>query len=255
MGLLYVKIIEARKVAVRTSFFVNYPFIRVILQGGSSSKKESKNTSYRPGIEWWDKILCYKVWKYNRMEQTLLVQARDKSIHVFGSDWLGEIKVYLKDIADGQVHQMWLKFGPGTKRHSRTPRGYVHIAFQYFDETNDKPVRPFTELPVEPVQTFEEYLASSDEHYDVDENAMKSFKKQAEINEKKLEECAKSLSSEKDEKSTKKKEKSKSKKNRNIINPSLKLKHPYLITTQIVLIEVLLTPYKNQDHRMILTLK
>eukprot|EP01114_Cavostelium_apophysatum_P021610 TRINITY_DN7593_c0_g1_i1.p1 TRINITY_DN7593_c0_g1~~TRINITY_DN7593_c0_g1_i1.p1 ORF type:complete len:312 (+),score=66.39 TRINITY_DN7593_c0_g1_i1:135-1070(+) len=155
MGFLYVKIIEARKIAVRTSFFVNYPFVRIICN------KEKRNTNFKPGIEWWDKILSFKVFKEST--QQIIIQARDKSIHVFGSDWLGEVTVELKDLLDGNAHQKWYKLGKGHRNHSRAPRGYIHLALQYIDEDGEKRRRPFADPPLEPVCTFDEFLAREED--------------------------------------------------------------------------------------------
>lgn len=154
MGFLYIKVIESRKVAIRTSFFVNYPFIRLKLN------KEQKSTNFKPGVEWWDKILSFKIPKEYAQNLSLIVQARDKSIHVFRSDWIGEVSVELKDMCDGLVHQKWFKFGKGVRTHNRAPRGYVHLAFQYMEEGGRE--RPFAELPVERVYSFEEWLAVED---------------------------------------------------------------------------------------------
>jgi len=169
MGYLYVKVIEARKVAIRTSFYVNYPFVRLLLNG-----KEQRNTNYRPGIEWWDKIFSYRLYRYNQDDQYLLVQARDKSIHVFGSDWIGESKINLKDFYDGRVHQKWIKLGKGRKYHRRGPKGYIHIAFHYFDNV-DHNVRPFAQDPVERVLTFEEYLATTEDSWSEDGRYVSSY--------------------------------------------------------------------------------
>jgi len=167
MGYFYVKVIEARKVAVRTSFFVNYPFIRLIFD-----RKEKRSTNYKPGIEWWDKIIPFKVWKETTREMKLTIQARDKSIHVFGSDWIGETTVDIKELCDGYVHQKWIKLGKGEKFHNRPPRGFVHLAFQYIEEgTISK--RPFAESPQEPVLSFEEWLASAENNWIEDFNRMK----------------------------------------------------------------------------------
>lgn len=154
MGFLYVKVIEARKVAIRTSFFVNYPFVRLVL-----NDKEKRNTNFKPGVEWWDKILSFKLWRDISREAKLRVQIRDKSIHVFGSDWLGEITLDLKDFIDGKVHQMWYQLGKGRKSHSRAPRGYIHLAFQYYDgDSLASDFRPFAVAAEERPLTFEEWL-------------------------------------------------------------------------------------------------
>jgi hypothetical protein len=146
MGYFYVKVIEARKVAMRTSFYVNYPFVRLIF-----NKSEKKNTNFRPGIE------C-KVWRSRNSSASLILQARDKGLHVFGSDWVGEIEINVMEYSDGNVHQKWLKLGKGYKHHSRAPRGYIHLAFQYVERL-DVGSRPFASSPVEKIQSFEEYLA------------------------------------------------------------------------------------------------
>lgn len=165
MGYLYVKVIESKKVAVRNSFFVNYPFIRVKVG------KEKKATSFKPGIEWWDKIFTFKAVSRNDHQQ-IIIQARDKSIHVFGSDWLGEVKIDLdsEGYLDERVHQMWFKFGRGRKPHSRSPRGYIHLAFQYSEELVVGK-RPFCTAPVEKVLTFEEWLAANNKNWASDSSA------------------------------------------------------------------------------------
>jgi len=164
MGYLYIKVIESKKVAVRNSFFVNYPFIRLKIG------KEKKNTNFKPGVEWWDKIFIFRQVPKGEHQQ-LVVQARDKSIHVFGSDWLGEVKIDLdsEDLLDERVHQMWFKFGRGRKAHSRSPRGYIHLAFQYSVD----PIvgRPFSAAPVEKVLTFEEWLAANNKNWASDSSA------------------------------------------------------------------------------------
>jgi len=154
MGFLYIKVIESKKVAVRSSFFVNYPFIRLRIG------KEKKNTNFKPGVEWWDKI--YSFQNVSADENVVLIaQARDKSIHVFGSDWLGEVQIKLRDYMDGNVHQIWFKLGKGHKQHGRSPRGYVHLAFHYFD-SHPSGRRPFSVPPVETVMAFEDWLACQD---------------------------------------------------------------------------------------------
>jgi len=153
MGVLYIKVIETRKVAVQSSFFVNYPFVQLSLDG-----KDTKKTSYRPGIEWWDTIFSFRVRK--ETDHLLLrVQARDKSIHVFGSDWLGETSIDIKTFCDGDVHQMWYQFGKGRRIHSRPPRGFVHLAFHYITDADVTLARPFARPPIEPVLCFDEWLA------------------------------------------------------------------------------------------------
>lgn len=156
MGYLYIKVIETKKVAIRSSFYVNYPFVRLRFNG-----KEQRNTNFRAGIEWWDKIFCYRVFKYTSDDHYIIAQARDKSIHIFGSDWIGEVRIPLKGMLDGSVHQKWFKLGKGRKSHPKQPRGYVHLAFQYAEDNADTNQRPFSSPSVEPVQTFEEYLANS----------------------------------------------------------------------------------------------
>jgi len=166
MGFLYVKVIETKKVAVRNSFFVNYPFVRVVVG------KEKKSTNFKPGVEWWDKIFTFR--GINRGEhQQLYLQARDKSIHVFGSDWLGEVKLDLdtENLLDGRVHQMWQKLGRGKKPHSRSPRGYIQVAFQYVEDGEPRGSRPFSVAPVEPVLTFEEWLAANNKNWASDSSA------------------------------------------------------------------------------------
>jgi len=121
--------------------------------------EKEKNTNFKAGVEWWDKVFQFKT-DVSIKQLYLISQARDKSIHVFGSDWLGELRINLEEFCDGQVHQKWFKLGNGRRHHNRVPRGYIHLAFEY-REYNDGS-RPFSKLPVERIQTFEEYLAVSD---------------------------------------------------------------------------------------------
>jgi len=205
MGFMYVKVIEARKVAQRSSFYVNYPFIRLNLNG-----KDIRNTNFRAGIEWWDKIFCFKLYKFNSADQYMLVQARDKSIHVFGSDWLGETKIYTTDFYDGKVHQKWFKLGRGRNYHSRIGKGYVHLAFHYFENSSDVNIRPFSQLPVEPVQTFDEYLAQTENTWSVDKKYNEGKIKSKIIEESTTSSTEKDSSLDSDPKSSSKRENSKS---------------------------------------------
>jgi len=157
MGFLFVKVIEAKTVAVTTSLYPSYPYIRV------SVGRTKKSTSCQAGVEQWNKIFSFRSAKGDIHE--ISVQARNKSTK---DQWIGELKLDLdaQGFLDGRVHQMWYKFGSGSKPRRNSPRGYVHLAFQYVEFTNflkssDASKDSFAETPVEKVMSFDEWFANN----------------------------------------------------------------------------------------------
>lgn len=66
------------------------------------------------------------------------VEVREKGLHLFGSDWVGELQFYAHQFKDGKVHQDWFALTKlPFKKHSREARGYIHLAFQLLNSKSD----------------------------------------------------------------------------------------------------------------------
>jgi len=152
----YVKVIEAKNVVMRTTFYQSEPFVSIKVNGHEFFG--NKRTTYHTGVEWWDKIFRFSL--NNFQFDWITVEVREKGYHIIRSDWLGEIQIKVKDFADGAVHQKWFQLGGGIwKHHSRKPRGCIQLAFQLIKNKMD---RPFITLPAEPVMTYNEWRVVQD---------------------------------------------------------------------------------------------
>jgi len=98
---LYVKVIEARDVVIRTRYYQNEPFVSIKQNGHEVIHK--KKTTPHSGREWWDKIFRFTIKEVDY--DWIAVEVRDRSFHVMRSDWLGEVQIKAKEFSDGKVHQ------------------------------------------------------------------------------------------------------------------------------------------------------
>jgi len=128
-----VKVIEARGICLHDPTIE--PFVVIKLNGDDFTKK---STGYKLGIQWWDKNLCLTV-KHLEYDY-ITVELREKGYHLITSDWIGELQFSVKDFKDGQVHQNWYQLQTASvKKHTRQPRGYIHLAFQLLRSKSERP--------------------------------------------------------------------------------------------------------------------
>jgi len=148
----YIRVIEVKEVVIKSLYAITEPFVRAKLNGIPFQKRA---TSYHIGREWFDRIFRFNI--HNQETDWILVEVRDKCFSLFGSDWIGEVRLEVKDYLDGEVHQKWfaLESGNGKHRH-RKPRGSIHLQLHL---TNSKVSHPFNSKPIEPILTFEKWLA------------------------------------------------------------------------------------------------
>jgi len=152
----FIKVIEAHGVLVKSDYYVSEPFVSIKMNGNEFSKK--RTTNYHMGRQWWDRIFNFSTSDIKN--DWLAVEVREKGYHLLGSDWIGEVKIRIKDYADGKVHQKWFKLGGGAwKSHTRKPRGAIHLAFQL---ASNKNVHPFNTPPIEETLTYEQWNATSE---------------------------------------------------------------------------------------------
>eukprot|EP01114_Cavostelium_apophysatum_P001881 TRINITY_DN11653_c0_g1_i2.p1 TRINITY_DN11653_c0_g1~~TRINITY_DN11653_c0_g1_i2.p1 ORF type:complete len:392 (+),score=93.13 TRINITY_DN11653_c0_g1_i2:123-1298(+) len=148
---IYVKVIEAVGVAVDSLF--SEPFVEVKYNGSEVLHK--KSTKYQAGQQWWEKIFRFTVKDPDT--DWFAVEVRDKSLHLIGSDWIGEVQLQVKTFKDGAVHDNWYALTKCDLKdsHGRDTPARIHLAVQVLNNQVD---RPFAELDQKKKMTYDEWV-------------------------------------------------------------------------------------------------
>jgi len=134
-------VIEARGISLHDPTIE--PFVVVKLNGSSFNQK---STNHKLGIQWWDKTLSVKVTNVDY--DWIAVELREKGYHILNSDWIGELQFKVREFQDGAVHQDWYQLQKSAvKRHSKPPRGFIHLAFQLLTSKSERPFAQIKDIP------------------------------------------------------------------------------------------------------------
>jgi len=150
----YVKVIEAEELTPNHSLHTLEPFVTIKLNGHDHLHK--KSTKYHSGVQWWEQTFRFRV--KNLEYDWILVEVREKGSHLFGSNWIGELELQIKQFSDGKIHENWFQLGKGSsKEHYPNPRGYLRLSFHL---VHSKYIRPFEGELATPSLTFQEWKES-----------------------------------------------------------------------------------------------